>query len=278
MDSSSPPHLLMAALLYEVRPPALDKAALTGALRQFCGQVEPFGDEANLFFAFPEHRVTYADGQSIPAQATIFDSFEELTPKQLPEPALAQTWDWPEARQVVERCRTRIMVNEMMAGGLPREERLPLFYGVVKALLAVAPCQALHWWSSERVVEPAAFLRAREPGGGPALFPAANVRMFNIKDRPAERVMDSLGLATFGLPDVQCHFTGLEPEKVARLLYNAATYLFDAGDVIEDGHTIDGIEPGQQWRCQHEMSLVGPRRMVLDVDPGPPFAAGNRGE
>jgi hypothetical protein len=89
-------------------------------------------------------------------------------------------------------------------------------------------------------------------------------------------VMDSLGLAALGLPDLQCHFRGLDCNAIAGLLHNLGIYLFENGDVIEDGHTIDGIAANQRWRCQHEMSLIGPERAVLDIDPGQPFAAGNR--
>ena len=36
----------------------------------------------------------------------------------------------------------------------------------------------------------------------------------------------------------------------------------------------EGPEPGSRWRCQHEESLLKPTRVVLDIDPGPPHAAG----
>ena len=47
-------------------------------------------------------------------------------------------------------------------------------------------------------------------------------------------------------------------------------------DVIADGDTISGPEGNEHWRCRHEDALVGPRRRVLDVDPGEPYAAGRR--
>ena len=53
-------------------------------------------------------------------------------------------------------------------------------------------------------------------------------------------VLDTLGLHVFGLPDLQCHFRGREPGKIAGLLYATATYVFDEGDVILDGNTISG--------------------------------------
>jgi hypothetical protein len=87
--------------------------------------------------------------------------------------------------------------------------------------------------------------------------------------------MDTLGLAALGLPDLQCHFHGLEVNEVAGLLYNTAWYVFENGDVIEDGQTVDGVD-GHRWRCQHEVALVPPEREVLDINPGPRYAAGPR--
>ena len=63
---------------------------------------------------------------------------------------------------------------------------------------------------------------------------------------------------------------------MAALLANTGHYLFEQGDVIADGHTVEGLEPGRGWRCQHEDALVPPSRVVLDLDPGPPHAAGDR--
>jgi len=61
------------------------------------------------------------------------------------------------------------------------------------------------------------------------------------------------------------------------VLFNTAIYLVEQGPVIESGHTIQGIEPGSKWICQQEDALIGPERTVLDLNPGPPFAAGDRG-
>jgi hypothetical protein len=61
---------------------------------------------------------------------------------------------------------------------------------------------------------------------------------------------------------------------VAAVLGNTAWYLFQVGDVIDNGYTLDGIEEGSAWKCQHEDALAPPERVVLDLNPGPPHAAG----
>ena len=89
-------------------------------------------------------------------------------------------------------------------------------------------------------------------------------------------LMDTLGLAALGLPDLQCHYRDLAPGEVATVLANTGYYIYENGDVIENGHTVEGITAGSRWRCQHEESMLKPSRVVLDLDPGPPHSTGNR--
>jgi hypothetical protein len=39
---------------------------------------------------------------------------------------------------------------------------------------------------------------------------------------------------------------------------------------------VAGIPPEVKWRCQFEEALFEPKRHVLDINPGPPNAAGKR--
>jgi hypothetical protein len=89
-------------------------------------------------------------------------------------------------------------------------------------------------------------------------------------------VMDTLGLHVFGLPDVQCHFRNREPSEIATMLFSTAAYLFRSGDVIADGNTISGPQGQERLVCFREPALLEPRRLVIDVDLGDPYAAGRR--
>ena len=89
--------------------------------------------------------------------------------------------------------------------------------------------------------------------------------------------MDTRGLNEIGLHDLQCHFrSALEPNDVTLVLYNTANYIYEKGPVIESGNTIQGNSPESKWVCQFEDSLLEPKRVVLDINPGRPFAGGNR--
>ncbi len=78
--------------------------------------------------------------------------------------------------------------------------------------------------------------------------------------------MDTVGLAALELPDVQCHFFGLDAAAVAALLDETARYLWSEGDVIGDGDTVPGTD-GDPWACRREVALVDPPRDVIDVTP-----------
>ena len=95
-----------------------------------------------------------------------------------------------------------------------------------------------------------------------------------------DKVVDTLGLYAIGLPDVQYHFRGLEPQAVVNHAYNVASYLYAADAPVKSGETIDGIADGRmsrevQWRCQYEDALIQPVRVVMDICPGE-YAAGHR--
>ena len=106
-----------------------------------------------------------------------------------------------------------------------------------------------------------------------------NARFFNIQGTD-DQIVDTLGMYAVGLPDVQYHFHGLDPNRVVNHAYNVASYLFDRNAPVRSGETIDGLLNGNmsqevQWRCQYEDALIQPVRCVMDICPGE-YAAGNR--
>jgi hypothetical protein len=157
-----------------------------------------------------------------------------------------------------------------------------LFERVLVAILNAYPCLAIHWQPTQQFVEPQQFLSAVKEAGGLVFVPGPiNVRLFRIvsedeataEPSAGDILMDTLGLAALGLSDLQCHFTGLDPEAVSRVLYNTGIYAMEHGDVIEADHTVQGIRPDEKWLCHREPSLALPERTVIDLDPGPPYSA-----
>ncbi|MFZ5895198.1 MAG: DUF4261 domain-containing protein [Myxococcota bacterium] len=263
--------------------PNIEKAALLEAVKRYCPDaklLDPNPATPLLALVHPKHHVRLADAV-VPAQTLIAQADKPLK-RETCEQALNQTWEFADARAKVEISTTSVLVTDVMSSSLEYRQRLALFHDCLRGVLDYVPCAAIHWRPSGRIVDPSAWRRDYDAGDPAQRFfaGAVNVRLFNVQNEagksPGELVMDTLGLAALGLVDLQCHFQGLDPGDVARVLYNTAWYLFCEGDVIADGHTVQGVRAGSKWRCQHEKSLVGPERVVLDLNPGPAHATGSR--
>lgn len=257
-------------------PTTVNPDELLTALHKRCGvTVERIDDgEAALMFAHPDHMIAYDKG-NIPAQTIVWTGAvdEPLAPA-VWEPALQHLYDWDRnaARAACEQHRMFLLITDMMAAGLPPVERMELFHNSLLALLDVVGenCLALHWMRSGVLVNPATYRTSKEPGPRyDPIYPAISVRLFPIQsDKPGnEYVMDTLGMTAFALRDLQIIVRDIEPGRVAAFLNGMAHYLFDHGDVIGDGHTVQGIGPDKpRWRCQHAPAFVGPEREVLNID------------
>jgi hypothetical protein len=184
-------------------------------------------------------------------------------------PDVSQTWDWEAAEAAVASCRCSVLVTEMFSDDGTPQHRWAAMSGVVAELIGLTHPTVVSWPQSQRVGDPNLFAADDLDG-------LINVRYFSIANDPGAMVMDTLGLHVFGLPDVQCHFRDREPAEIATMLFSTAAYLFRSGDVIADGNTISGPQPDERLVCFREPALLEPRRQVIDVDLGDPYAAGRR--
>lgn len=66
------------------------------------------------------------------------------------------------------------------------------------------------------------------------LYFGVNIRFFNIQGTE-DMMVDSLGLYAVGLPDVQYHFHGLDPNDVVDHAYRAVGYLFGHDAPVKPG-------------------------------------------
>lgn len=250
------PHEPYVVRLLLPAPVTLDAQRLLQTVRE----VEP---DASLRDGEPLC-VQLEPGAGASATLTALDRVSE--PEQV-EAALNQTWDWPNARESVQHAQAELVIRDAAAHALGRRRRLRFVHALLRAAFEQTPVLALHWMPSQRIVHPEAY-RESVGHGAPAGDTAINVRLFRIPDgKPGEMLMDTLGLAALGLPDLQCHFTGLNPGDVAPLLFAYAEYLFDKGDVLNDDSMVRGIHDQQEWVVHREESLAPPARDVVDIRP-----------
>ena len=254
-------------LLCETPPPLLAGDILP-CVRDRVGAaalVDPDATAGGLNLHFPQVRVPFK-GESVPVQCVI-GLLNHPVDERFLTAALDQSWDWPEARAAVADHRCSVVVSDLLASGLPYRERLDLFQNVLLGVLEVVPASAILWRPCGRVVDPTAYRRSRREGEqSDPLFGALNVRMFPTEES-GEVLMDTLGLSALGLPDLQCRFTGVDPNLVAGLLHGAGRYVFDKGDVLSEGHTVPAPGGKGQWACQPGVASAPPARRVVELLP-----------
>ncbi len=254
---------------------------LAQALSAAFGPVELVADvEGSLTtFALPEHLVTYADEQKVPAQVLMAD-FAPFDPASIDEMARSQLWDQSDGQAILDECAYQLMISDFMAAGLDYPERCQVLTTWLETALGLfEDCVAVWVPASGKLLTRQQVLDDPMQGGDRFIYWAVNVRFFNIEGS-SDKVIDTLGLYAIGLPDVQYHFHDLDPDQVVNHAYSTASYIFANNVPIKSGETIDGlwegrIDPEVRWRCQYEMALIQPAREVLDICPGP-FAAGGR--
>lgn len=267
-------------LLYPQSPP-LDADTLSTRVRNYCPQSEAAdsGGKPPILISHKDHLVpidvrTDGGSASVPARTVVMPSETVANVGMLHE-SLSQTRDWDDAVAALAQSTRRVVVSDLFAKDLPARERLALFEAVVLGIIEAARPAAIHWKPAGKLVDPSALLRASGSSSVDALPQAAiNVRLFRIARSDEDLLMDTLGLASLGLPDMQVLFHGMEPGRVAAHLYAVALYTLRHGELVEEGETIEGPTRGTEWTARRGQSLVEPARPVYDFHPGPDYAVG----
>lgn len=177
-----------------------------------------------------------------------------------------QSWCCDNVDEIINNCKYKIMISDFMADGIDYKTRLNLFCKCLFVILEFYDCEAILWIHSHQIVSKYDYINnVPQSQNYELLFGPLNVRFFNIDDSD-EKILDTIGLSFFGLPDVQCHFKSIDSNLLTNILYSIAKYIFENGDIIKNGHTIQGINLGHNWKCYHKEALVQPLRTVIDID------------
>lgn len=195
------------------------------------------------------------------------------------ERAGQQAWHWSEAGDAVARHRAFARVRcSYVFGGRKDAPLLPADYQplpelievtrVARALLDIDGAIAYFNPNGECLCRPSDLDEALSRHADGAFMPQeiwANVRLVNLSDHPQWVVMDTVGMGQLDLPDHEacCDGKVYDLSAVASFLRNAADYVFENGEVIRDGDTMDG--PGNiRWQgATFDKSLLDPPRRVI---------------
>ena len=257
-----------------------DKEKMTAAMGKHIGSAECFCyDKKMAGFAAQDHIAEFKDGK-VPVQLMV-TGCDKFKGKGFDAFLMSQMWDCQEDRERIFReCKYQVVATDMLAAALPALERANLDADFLDALAELYPtCEAFYFQNCGKLFL-AEDVRSHQIEGSDRFIRfGVNVRFFNIEGTE-DMLIDTVGMSTLFLPDLQYHFHGMDPNWVVNHAYNAASYILEHNNPIQDGETVDGVENGQmsrelQWKCQYEDALIQPPRGVLDIHMGN-YASGGR--
>jgi hypothetical protein len=127
--------------------------------------------------------------------------------------------------------------------------------------------QVIYSCSAKKLIDPVQLVKSWD-GGAEKLAGLVNARLFRITDNDiADILMDTVGLSYLGLPYFQMLLKSANENQLAQLLWNYAYYIFEHGDIIENGQTLAGVDKNSKWKCERKRGSLHPDRAVIDVHP-----------
>ena len=276
-----PGMVFMIHLLMEEKCEMPEKEHIHKIMCKHLGETDCFCYDGNMAgFAPQKYSVHYEKEKlNVPPQLIIMNCSEIEKPI-MDDVSATQLWNCPNGGEILETCKYQVMATDMLAAGLNYKERAEMLVNYVEALVNIYPsCKAVVFETSKKMLTREDILNCTLPKEMRFLHYAVNIRFFNIQGTN-DMMVDSLGMSTLFLPDVQYHFHDLNPNDVVNHAYNVLSYIYDNDNPIEDGNTIAGITDGNmnsdiKWKVQYEDSLIQPIREVIDINMGE-YASGNR--
>lgn len=276
-----PGMVFMVHLLIDEKCAMPDKEYMHKIMNEHLGETDCFCyDEKIAGFAPKNYIAHFENGKTnIPPQLMITECIKIPKPF-MDDIALSQLWDCPEGAEILESCKYQVLATDMLAAGLDYKDRADMLVKYIEALVEIFPaCKAVVFETSKKMLTREAILNCTVPEESRFIYYAVNVRFFNIQGTD-DMLVDTIGMSTLFMPDLQYHFHDMDPNYVVNHAYNFLSYIFDNANPIKSGDHIDGILNGKmsqdvQWNLQYEESLIQPIREVIDVNMGK-YASGIR--
>ena len=259
-----------------------DKDFMVSVLNKHLGDVDCFScDDTSAGFMAKRYNVHYEEeNKNMPPMLMLTKACEIEKPV-MNEMDISQTWNSPEAEEILASCKYQVFANDMMAAGLHYLERAEMLTDYVDALLEIYPtCKAVVFETSKKMYTRDELVNCNVAKEDKFIYYAVNVRFFNIQGTD-DMIVDTVGMGTLFMPDLQYHFHGMDPNWVVNHAYNVLSYMFARENPIKSGDHIDGIKDGKmsrdvQWNVRYEGSLIQPMREVIDFNMNE-YASGTRG-
>lgn len=258
-----------------------DKDFMVSVLNKHLGDVDCFScDDTSAGFMAKRYNVHYEEeNKNMPPMLMLTKACEIEKPV-MNEMDISQTWNCPEAEEILASCKYQVFANDMMAAGLHYLERAEMLTDYVDALLEIYPtCKAVVFETSKKMYTRDELVNCNVAKEDKFIYYAVNVRFFNIQGTD-DMIVDTVGMGTLFMPDLQYHFHGMDPNWVVNHAFNVLSYMFARENPIKSGDHIDGVKDGRmcrdvQWNVRYEGALIQPLREVIDFNMNE-FASGTR--
>lgn len=265
-----PGSIFIMHLLMKEKCDMPDKEFMTSIMQRHLGDVECFCHNKDVTgFAVNKYKAEFKEG-SIPIQLMI-TGCSDREAHQVDEITKSQMWDCQEDRdRILTECKYQVIATDMLSRAMEYKERADMLMDYMEALVEMYPqCEAILFQTSGKMFTASQIREHKIQRESRFIYFAVNVRFFNIQGTD-DMIVDTLGMSTLYLPDLQYHFHGMDPNWIVNHAYNSLSYIYDNNAPIESGETIAGITDGNmdiniKWKCHYEDSLIQPSRGVLDI-------------
>lgn len=258
-----------------------DKQHMQNVMNKHLGETDCFCHDGKVAGFAPKNYTIHfeKENKDIPSQLMIMECVKIEQPV-MDEISASQLWDCKNGQEILESCKYQVIATDVLAGGLYYKDRAEMLVGYIEALVELYPsCKAVVFETSKKMFTRDAILNCSVPKEKRFIYYAVNVRFFNIQDTE-DMLIDTIGMSTLFMPDLQYHFHGMNPDAVVNHAYNLLSYIYENENPIKSNDHIDGIDgdtisTNVQWNLQYENSLIQPVREVIDVNMGE-YASGSR--
>ena len=249
-----------------------DKQHMENVMNKHLGKTDCFCYNEKVAGFSPEKYSIHCEkeNKNIPVQLMITDCVKIEKPV-MDEISAGQLWDCPDGMEILEKCKYQVIATDFMASGLYYKDRAEMLVDYIEALAELYPeCKAVVFETSKKMFTREAILDCSVPKESRFIYYAVNVRFFNIQGTD-DMLIDTIGMSTLAMSDLQYHFHDMNPNTVVNHAYNLLSYIYENNNPVKSGDTIDGISGDVmssdiKWKLQYEDSLIQPVREVIDVN------------
>lgn len=256
------------------------KETMASVMEKYLGEIDFFcHDEKTAGFAVKKYKATFKEG-TVPPQLMVTGCLDAAD-YSIDALTRSQMWDCENSGEILSECKYHVIAVDMLGGAMDYKNRAEMLMDYMEALVELYPaCAAVQFQTSGKMFPREKIVSHQIPREDRFVYFAVNVRFFRVEGTP-DFLVDTLGMSTLYLPDLQYHFHTMEPNWVVNHAYNLLSYMFANNAPIKSGETVDGVVEGRmdqrvQWKCHYESALIQPPREVLDICMNE-FASGKRG-